>query len=316
VSLEPCNHHGRTPPCTEAILASGVRRVVFGVRDPNPAVRGGGALRLRRRGVRVEHGVEAVACAELIAGFTSVACRGRPLVALKLASTLDGRIATRTGASRWITGAPARRIVHRLRDQYDAVMVGAGTVIADDPALTCRRRGGRNPLRIVVDGRLRIPLTARVLSSAAAPGTLVVTTVRTGRKLTALRRRGVSVLTVPGRDGVLSLRRLFTRLAARGVSAVLIEGGAGLAAAALRARVVDRLFFFVAPKLLGGDSRAMIGTLGVSAMRGALAVRVLVVSHLEVDLLVRAVPDNAHNPWPFMPLRRGAAAARDRERRG
>jgi diaminohydroxyphosphoribosylaminopyrimidine deaminase/5-amino-6-(5-phosphoribosylamino)uracil reductase len=293
VTLEPCNHHGRTPPCTEAILAAGVRRVVFGVRDPNPRVHGGGSARLRRRGVAVESGVEAAACAELIAGFATVARRGRPLVALKLAATLDGRVATRTGASRWITGAPARRFVHRLRNEYDAVMVGAGTVIADDPALTCRLRGGRDPLRVVIDGRLRIPLTAGLLTNEAAPGTLVVTTMHSGRKLAALRRRGVSVMALPGRRGVLSLRRVLERLAARGVSSVLVEGGATLAAAALREGVVDRLFLLVAPKLFGGDGRAMVGALGVAAPRDALAVRVLGVSRLGADLLIRAVPGTA-----------------------
>lgn len=215
---------------------------------------------------------------------------------LKLAVSLDGRIATRTGASRWITGAAARRAVHRLRDEHDAVMVGAGTVIVDDPALTCRRRGGRDPLRVVVDGRLRVPLTARVLTSPAAPGTLLATAVQTGRKLTALRRQGVSVLTLPGRDGVLSLRGLLVGLTKRGIASVLIEGGAALAAAALREGVVDRLFLFVAPKLIGGDGRAMIGPLGVSVMGDALGLRVLGVSRLGADLLVRAVPGDVRHP--------------------
>jgi len=294
VTLEPCNHYGRTPPCTDAVLAAGVRRVVFGVRDPNPRVRGGGAARLRRRGIAVESGVEADACAELIAGFASVVRHGRPLVALKLAATLDGRIATANGAARWITGAPARRFAHRLRDEYDAVMVGAGTVIADDPALTCRVRGGRDPLRVIVDGRLRVPLSAQVLTKESAPATLLATTMQTGRKLATLRRRGVAVVVLPGRDGVLSLRRLLARLAARGVTSVLLEGGATLAAAALRARLVDRLFVLVAPKLIGGDGVPMIGPLGVAAPRAALGVRVLGVSRLGADLLVRAVPEYAH----------------------
>jgi diaminohydroxyphosphoribosylaminopyrimidine deaminase/5-amino-6-(5-phosphoribosylamino)uracil reductase len=293
VTLEPCNHHGRTPPCTDAILAAGVRRVVFGVRDPNPRVRGGGAARLRRRRVRVDAGVEADACAELLAAFTTVARLGRPLVALKLAATLDGRIATATGASRWITGAAARRFAHRLRNEFDAVMVGAGTVIADDPALTSRVRGGRDPLRVVVDGRLRVPLSARILAADAAAGTLLATTVRNGRKLTALRRRGVGIVSVPGREGSMSLRRLLPRLAERGVSSVLIEGGAALAAAALRERVVDRLFVLFAPKLIGGDGVPMIGPLGVTSMRDAIDLQVLGVSHLGPDLLVRAVPHAA-----------------------
>ena len=294
LTLEPCNHYGRTPPCTDAVLAAGVRRVVFGVRDPNPRVRGGGAARLRRRGISVESGVESAACAELIAGFASVARRGRPLLTLKLAATLDGRIATASGAARWITGETARRFAHRLRNEHDAVMVGAGTVIADDPALTCRLRGGRDPLRVVVDGRLRIPLSAQVLTKEAAPGTLLATTMQTGGKLTTLRRRGVSIITLPGRGGALSLPRLLARLAERGVTSVLLEGGAALAAAALRERLVDRLFLLVAPKLIGGDGVPMVGPLGVAAPRAALAVRVLGVSRLGEDLLVRAVPEHAH----------------------
>jgi diaminohydroxyphosphoribosylaminopyrimidine deaminase / 5-amino-6-(5-phosphoribosylamino)uracil reductase len=219
-----------------------------------------------------------------------VVTRGRPLLTLKLATSLDGRIATRTGASRWITGPPARRFVHRLRDQHDAVMVGAGTVIADDPQLTCRRRGGRDPLRVIVDGRLRVPLTAAVLSAAAASGTLLVTTVRTGRKLAALRRRGVQVLVLTGRGGVLELRRVLKALAKRGVTSVLLEGGARLAAAALREGVVDRLLLFVAPKLIGGDGVPMIGRLAVESPRDARGLRILGVSRLGDDLLVRAVP--------------------------
>jgi len=293
VTLEPCNHHGRTPPCTDAIVASGVKRVVFGVRDPIPRVRGGGAARLRRRGLTVEGGVAADACAELHAGFLTVARLGRPLVTLKLAATLDGRIATRRGDSRWITGPAARRYVHRLRSEHDAIMVGAGTVIADDPQLTARVRGGRDPLRVIIDGRSRVPLGARVLTKEAATGTLLVTTMRTNRKLDILCRRGVSIWTLPGRRGVLSLRAVLTRLAEQGISSVLLEGGATLAAAALREQLVDRCLFFIAPKLIGGDGRAMIGPLGVTTMRDAYPVTVRGVSRVGADLLIHAVPGNA-----------------------
>jgi diaminohydroxyphosphoribosylaminopyrimidine deaminase/5-amino-6-(5-phosphoribosylamino)uracil reductase len=293
VTLEPCNHHGRTPPCTDAVLAAGIRRVVFGVRDPNPHVRGGGAARLRRSGVIVDAGIEAAACSELHAGFLTVARRGRPLVVLKLAATLDGRIATRSGASRWITGPAARRYVHRLRDQYDAVMVGAGTVIADDPQLTARIRGGRDPLRVVIDGRLRVPLTARVLTKQAAPGTLLVTAMQSSPKLDVFRRRGASVWAVAGRGGVLSLRRVLRRLATTGISSVMIEGGAGLAAAALRERVVDRLLLFTAPALIGGDGRAMLDALGVRTPQGAVRLRLRDVRRIGGDLLIDAAPVGA-----------------------
>ena len=288
VTLEPCTHHGRTPPCTDAVLRSGVRRVVIGVRDPNPKVSGNGVGLLRRRGIDVELGVEAEACAELVAPFAKHARTGLPLVTLKLAASLDGRIATRTGASRWITGPESRRFVHRLRDQTDAVMVGANTVALDDPELTCRIRGGRDPLRVIVDGRLRVPLGARVLTSAAARGTLLATVTRKPRILDSLRRAGATVLVLPGKNGLLSLRRLLRELARRDVHSVLIEGGATLAAAALRERVVDRLLLFCAPIVIGGDGRPMIAGLGVDEPSGALALRDLRVGRIGADLLMRA----------------------------
>jgi diaminohydroxyphosphoribosylaminopyrimidine deaminase/5-amino-6-(5-phosphoribosylamino)uracil reductase len=290
VTLEPCNHHGRTGPCTEAVLAAGVRRVVYGARDPNPLVRGGGAQRLRRAGLRVETGVETAACDELIAGFRSRVQRGRPLVTLKLAATLDGRIATRRGDARWISGAAARRLVHQWRNEMDAIMIGADTVLADDPQLTCRLRGGRDPLRIVVDGRLRVPLTARVLTKEAARGTVLATVRSSSRKLAALRARGAEVLALPGRAGRVSLAALMRALAARGVNSVLLEGGATLAAAALRAGVVDRLAIFLAPKLVGGDGVPMFGPLGVNAMAGAPALRITAVESIGDDWLIRAEP--------------------------
>lgn len=288
VTLEPCNHHGRTPPCTEAILSAGVKRVVVGIRDPNRSVAGRGVERLRRRGVEVEVGVARAACAELLAPFRKHTETGLPLVTLKLAASLDGRIATRTGESRWITGPSARRLVHRLRNEMDAVMVGAQTVIDDDPLLTCRLRGGRDPLRVVVDGRLRIPLGAKVLTNEAAPGTLIATVVRKPHKLESLRRKGATTLVLPGRKGVLSLRRVLRTLAKRGVSSVLIEGGATLAAHALRERVVDRLLLFYGPRLIGADGRPMLGTLGVAGLADATQVRDLRIAKVGSDFVVRA----------------------------
>ncbi|HSP99762.1 MAG TPA: bifunctional diaminohydroxyphosphoribosylaminopyrimidine deaminase/5-amino-6-(5-phosphoribosylamino)uracil reductase RibD [Candidatus Dormibacteraeota bacterium] len=291
VTLEPCNHHGRTPPCTEAILAAGVRRVVFGARDPNPHVRGGGAARLRRAGIEVVGGVERVACEEVIAGFTSLVRRGRPLLTLKLAATLDGRIATRAGDSRWISGPAARRLVHQWRDEMDAVMVGIGTVLADDPRLTCRRRGGRDPLRVIVDSRLRIPLSALVLTKEAAPATLLASVISRGRKHAALRGRGATVLSLPGRGGRVSLRRLLAALGGRGVASVLLEGGATLAAAALREGLVDRLALFVAPRLIGGDGRPMLASLGVRRLSDAPRLRLLGAERVGDDWLLHAVPE-------------------------
>jgi len=288
VTLEPCNHTGRTPPCTEAVLEAGVRRVVIGVRDPNPEVSGGGCARLRRRRVEVEVGVEAERCGELLAAFAKRITTGLPLVTLKLAATLDGRIATRTGDSRWITGDRARRRVHRWRDEMDAIMVGAGTVRHDDPELTCRLPHGRDPLRVIVDGRLRSPLSARVLTKDLASGTLIATVKQNSRKIDTLRRRGVEIAVLPGDRGELSLKRLMRLLGKRGVSSVLLEGGGQLAARAIAEGVVDRIACFLAPKLIGGDGRSMLDTLGVERLPDAVRLSGIRYSKVGEDLLVEA----------------------------
>jgi diaminohydroxyphosphoribosylaminopyrimidine deaminase/5-amino-6-(5-phosphoribosylamino)uracil reductase len=289
VTLEPCNHTGRTPPCTDAVLAAGISRVVVGCADPNPEVAGGGTRRLRRRGVDVVLGVEERTCAELLSAFKMRVTTGLPLVTLKLAATLDGRIATRRGESRWITGDAARQLVHRWRDQMDAVMVGAQTVMADDPELTCRRRGGRNPLRVVVDGSLRIAPGARVLTNDLAAGTLVATTVASGSKLSKMRQNGVHIESFPGTGGGrFGLAALMRRLARRGVSSVLLEGGADLAAAALREGVVHRLACFLAPTLIGGDGRPMLAGLGVETLADAIALQGVRTRRVGTDLLVEA----------------------------
>jgi diaminohydroxyphosphoribosylaminopyrimidine deaminase / 5-amino-6-(5-phosphoribosylamino)uracil reductase len=287
VTLEPCAHHGRTPPCTEAVLAAGVRRVVIGTRDPNPSVPGNGLRRLRRAGLDVSSGVLQPACDELIAGFRKRVTTGLPFVTLKLAASLDGRIATATGESRWITGEASRRHVHRLRAEHDAVLVGAETVIRDDPQLTCRLRGGRNPLRIVLDGRLRLPLDARVLTNTASASTLVVT----GRgapqaKVRRIEALGVEVLRLPERAGRIAIRPVLHALGTRGLASVLVEGGAQIAAAMLAARAVDRFVVYYAPKLIGGDGKPMIGTLGVRRMQQALPLGRLRVKRFASDLLV------------------------------
>jgi diaminohydroxyphosphoribosylaminopyrimidine deaminase / 5-amino-6-(5-phosphoribosylamino)uracil reductase len=264
VTLEPCAHHGRTPPCTDAIIAAGLRRVVFGSRDPNPLVCGDGMGKLRQAGIEVCMGVEQAACDELIAAFRKHVTTGRPLVTLKLAASLDGRIATASGESRWITGEDSRRFVHRLRAEHDAILVGAATVIRDDPELTCRLRGGRNPLRVILDGRLRLPLHARVLARTDTAATLVVTSRKASpAKVRRIEQRGAEVLRLPDTKGRISMKRLVQALGRRGTTSILLEGGATTAAAAIAAGVVDRLLIFYAPTLIGGDGKPMLGPLGV-----------------------------------------------------
>ena len=256
VTLEPCCHWGRTPPCTDALISAGVSRVVIAVRDPDPRVDGAGTARLRAAGIAVEEGLLAEEAAETVAGFRTRLELGRPLVTLKLASTLDGRIATRTGESRWITGEAARRAAHALRGRNDAIMVGVGTVLTDDPELTCRIPGFRpNPLvRVVADSHLRTPLTARLVATAADTPTWIA--IREGtdpERRRAFAALGVELLEVAGTEAGVDLGQALGGMAEAGINTVLVEGGAQLAAALLRADLVDRLAWFHAPSVLGAD---------------------------------------------------------------
>jgi len=287
VTLEPCAHHGRTPPCTDAIIAAKLRRVVFGSRDPNPQVCGDGMGKLRQAGIEVCGGVEQAACDRLIAAFRKHVTTGRPFVTLKLAASLDGRIATATGESRWITGEDSRRFVHRLRAEHDAILVGAATVIRDDPELTCRLRGGHNPLRVVLDGRLRLPLHARVLAATDTAATLVVTGhTASPAKIRRIEQYGAQVLRLPADAGRISMKRLMRALGRRGTTSVLLEGGAATAAAAVAAGVVDRILIFYAPILIGGDGRPMLGSLAVRSLAQALRLRPPRLKRFARDVLV------------------------------
>jgi diaminohydroxyphosphoribosylaminopyrimidine deaminase/5-amino-6-(5-phosphoribosylamino)uracil reductase len=268
VTLEPCCHVGRTGPCTDAILASGLRRIFVGAVDPHPQVSGRGLRRLRRAGLDVELGVLEAACREQHRGFFSLHERGRPFVMLKLAGSLDGRIATRSGESRWITGPQARDAVHRLRARSDAVVVGSRTALADDPELTARRGGKvvHRPVRVLVDSRLRVPATARLFSGDAERTWVLCARGAPTARRRALERRGVRLIDVPLRGRRLDLRRALRALAGAGLTQVLVEGGGELAAAMLREDLVDEIHWFVSPRLLGGDGRPALGSLGESRL--------------------------------------------------
>ena len=270
ISLEPCAHYGQTPPCTMALLHAGIRRAVIALADPDPRVDGRGTDQLRQAGVEVALGVGHDEAAQLNAGFFLRVRAGRPLVTLKLATSLDGRIATRAGASRWITGEAARRRAHQLRATHDAIVIGSGTALADDPMLTCGLPGldERSPVRVVLDGRLRLPPTSRLATTARDVPTWVVT--RAGadaRRRAALERCGVEVLAVPTAVGSSpAIEQALAALAARGLTRVLAEGGGMIAAALLRARLVDRLVWFQAPLVIGGDGLAAVADLGLDAL--------------------------------------------------
>ena len=289
VTLEPCCFAGRTGPCTEAIIASGVSRIYVGVRDPHRRVAGRGIRRLRRAGIPVEVGVLEEECREQHRGFFSVCERGRPFVTLKLATSLDGRIATASGESRWITGPAARRFVHRLRSRVDAVMVGSGTALADDPALTARRGGKvvHRPTRVLVDSRLRVPVAAKLYRGAPATATLVLT----GRRVRGARVReeaGASLLCLPGKPGSLDLRHGLGALAGAGLTTLLVEGGGELAAALLRAELVDELLWLQAPVLLGGDGLPGLAALGLARLSDAIVLSAVRRRSLGPDLLWQA----------------------------
>jgi diaminohydroxyphosphoribosylaminopyrimidine deaminase/5-amino-6-(5-phosphoribosylamino)uracil reductase len=270
VTLEPCSHFGRTPPCARAVVAAGLERVVVATRDPNPRVRGRGLALLRRSGIEVVTGVREDDARDLIQAYARHVVTGLPFVRLKLAASADGRIAAAGGASRWITGPSARRLVHAWRDEFDAVMVGVGTVLADDPALTCRRRGGRDPVRIVVDGALRTPPDAQLLSVGRSPVWIATTRRADARRARALAARGAEVLVLPGRRGRVDPGALFRLLGKRDIVSVLVEGGSRLAGALLGAGRVDELCWFSAPLLIGGDGVPMLGSLGVRSPQDAI----------------------------------------------
>jgi len=262
VTLEPCCSHGRTPPCSEALLAAGVKRVVIGCRDPNPAVSGRGARRLSRAGLEVKVGVRRDRCREIIRGFESWVQDGRPWVQLKLAASLDGRIASRNGHSKWISSSVSRRRVQSMRARSGAVLVGIGTVISDDPRLNCRVRGAKNPLRVVLDSSLRIPLKSRVVCGAGS-ALIVCDRGASLRRRRRLEAAGVEVLEVNSR-GRGGWQRILVELGKRGIHELLIEGGAQVAASAIRAGVVNALTIFYNPRLIGSDGVPLVGVLGVA----------------------------------------------------
>jgi len=268
VTLEPCCHHGKTPPCTEALIEAGVARVVVATQDPDPRVSGQGMARLRDAGIAVEPGLLAAEAEAVNAGFFSLMRRGIPLVSLKIASSLDGRIAVASRESRWITGEPARARAHLLRATHDAVMVGSGTVLADDPYLTCRLpgMGDRSPVRIVADGSLRVPLTARVAATAReVPTWFLVRHGISGDRRDAFRSCGVEIVDVPATpSGETDLGGALQELGKRGITRLLVEGGATIATAMLRADLVDRLYWFRAPSVVGADGLPALMELGLA----------------------------------------------------
>jgi diaminohydroxyphosphoribosylaminopyrimidine deaminase / 5-amino-6-(5-phosphoribosylamino)uracil reductase len=290
VTLEPCNHHGKTPPCAEAIIKSGIRNVVIGMSDPNPAVAGGGAEFLRKKGVRVKSNILEAECRKLNEGWLKFISTGRPFVIAKSALTLDGWSATSTGHSKWITNEQSRTFVHRLRDKVDGVMVGVNTIIADDPLLTARLKNGkgRDPIRIIVDTHLRMPHNARILDLDSNSGTIIVAGDKAPRaRLRAFERDGVSIMTCPTKNNRVDLAALMDALGKISIVTLLVEGGSELMGSLMRDRLIDKFYFFMAPKVLGGDDGIpMAKGKGPERMDGALGLNSVEVKRFGDDTLI------------------------------
>lgn len=296
VNLEPCNHFGRTPPCTEAILASGIKRVVVGMRDPNPKVKGGGCLYLRGKGLEVEEGVLEEECRVLNESFIKFSQKDMPFVTLKSALTLDGWSACSTGHSRWVTGERARRLVHRMRAWSDAVMVGVGTVIADNPMLTVRlgkKRPAKCPARVILDTGLRTPADANVLKGLSEVRTIMaVGPEADGRKTAELSEAGVEIVRCPLKGRLLDLPFLLKKLGSMGITSILMEGGAKAAGSLLREGLADKVVVFLAPKLLGGgDGIPMAWGKGPEEMDLSIGLKKMSIRRIGEDLMVVGYPE-------------------------
>jgi diaminohydroxyphosphoribosylaminopyrimidine deaminase / 5-amino-6-(5-phosphoribosylamino)uracil reductase len=293
VTLEPCAHFGKTPPCADALIEAGVAGVYAGMVDPNPRVSGKGLEKLRAAGIRTVVGVLGDECRVVNEPFIKHVTTGLPFVTLKSALTLDGKTATASGDSRWVTNDASRCYVHKLRSLADAIMVGVGTVIADDPQLTARLPAGRNPLRVVVDSALRIPLNARVLQGGAGAGTVVATVAEDAARIAAIRATGAEVLRCRELEGRVDLPDLFARLGAMNVQSVLLEGGNTLAGEAMRLGLIDKVLLFFAPKLVGGDGTGLFAGQGVTRMADAVRLGNVTVKRFAEDILVQGYPESA-----------------------
>lgn len=289
VSLEPCNHTGRTQPCTQAILKGGIKRVVAGMKDPNPRVTGGGLEFLKSQGLDVSVGVCEDACRRLNEVFIKYVTTSLPFVILKCAATLDGRIATSTGDSKWITNPLSRQFAHEIRHSVDAVMVGIGTVLKDNPRLTTRLKGrkGSDPIRIVLDTHLSIPSDANLLHLTSDSDTLIVTgSSAPTEKRRMLEKPGVRFSALEDHDGQIDLTALVKELGRIGITSLLIEGGSRINGSALRSGIVDKIYMFYAPKICGGDGVPVCAGPGVELIEQSISVKDVSVRRFEDDVMI------------------------------
>lgn len=292
VTLEPCNHTGKTPPCSEALIRAGVRRVVAGMSDPNPEVNGGGLRALQQAGIETLCGVLEEKCRAINRPFLKFMTTGLPYVTYKCAMTLDGKIASVTGDSRWISGEASRRIVHRMRADSNAIMVGVDTIIADNPLLTVRHIKGRDPLRIIVDSTLRTPASVAVLSGKMAQGTMIATTETNPKVHARYLKTGARLLVCGAENGKVNLHDLWSKLGELGIHALLLEGGSHLAGEALRQGLIDQCVFFYAPKVVGSDGFSPFAITGITNMARTITFHDLSMRRVGTDIMVTTFPEN------------------------
>lgn len=292
VTLEPCCHQGKTPPCTEAIIKSGIAKVVVGTLDPNELVAGKGVELLRNAGIEVLVGVLEEKCKAVNEIFFHYITKKVPFVVMKYAMTMDGKITTETGQSKWITGELARRNVHKDRNLYSAIMVGINTVLADNPMLTCRTEHGRNPIRIVCDSRLRTPLDSNIVTTANQIRTIIATTANNLSAHKPYINKGCEILTIPQKAKHIDLQKLMQKLGAIGIDSILLEGGSTLNFSALESRIVSKVQSYIAPKLFGGShAKTPIGGNGFSEVFSAIRLKNSIISQIGEDFLIESEVD-------------------------
>lgn len=288
VTLEPCCHHGRTPPCTEAIIESGISRVVVGSSDPNPLVAGKGIAILNSHGIEVIKNVAKDECDKLNESFFHYIQNRTPYVVMKYAMTMDGKIATHTGKSQWITGSEARQRVHEDRHRYSAIMVGVGTILTDDPMLTCRLENSKNPLRIICDTNLRTPLQAKIVTTINNASTLIATAVTDTNRHRPYLDAGCEIMVLPQNDNHIDLNRLMQKLGEKQIDSILLEGGGTLNWSALKNGIVNKVQAYIAPKLFGGSGKTPVEGLGVNHPKGAFSLSKPVITRIGEDILLES----------------------------
>lgn len=287
VTLEPCCHKGKTPPCTDIIIEKGIKRVFMGSSDPNPLVAGKGKEILEKNGIEVISGVMKEECDSLNEVFFHYITTKTPYVVMKYAMTADGKIATVTGASKWITGEEARNSVHYDRHRYTGIMAGIGTVLADDPMLNCRIPGGKDPVRIICDSSLRTPLESNIVKTAAEIPTIIATVIDDENRYREYEEKGVKIIRTLPENGRVNLRELMIKLGAMNIDSILLEGGAGLNFSALQAGIVNRVKCYIAPKIFGGETaKTPVGGKGVELPSNAFMLGEPSITHYGEDILI------------------------------